>query len=51
MGALRLERCFLRMLAEEILFGNRRRLRGPYVLPSEEEDESPCVGLLQVEAA
>ena len=33
------------------LFGNGRRFRVLDVVPFEEEDESPFVGLLQVEAA
>ena len=36
---------------EEILVGNDRRFRVIDVLPFEEEDESPFVGLLQVEVA
>jgi hypothetical protein len=36
---------------EEILVGNGRRLRVLDLVPFEEEDESPFVGLLQVEAA
>ena len=36
---------------EEILVGNGRRFRVVAVVPFEEEDESPFVGLLQVEAA
>jgi hypothetical protein len=36
---------------EEILFGNGRRFRVVDVVPFEEEDDSPFVGLLQVEAA
>ena len=36
---------------EEILVGNGRRFRVVDVVPFEEEDESPFVGLLQVEAA
>jgi hypothetical protein len=36
---------------EEILLGNGRRLRVLDVVPFEEEDESPFVGLLQVEGA
>jgi hypothetical protein len=36
---------------EEVLVGNGRRLRVLDVVPFEEEDESPFVGLLQVEAA
>jgi hypothetical protein len=36
---------------EEILVGNGRRFRVLAVLPFEEEDHSPFVGLLQVEAA
>lgn len=36
---------------EEILVGNGRRFRVLDVVPFEEEDESPFVGLLQVEAA
>jgi len=35
---------------EEILVGNGRRFRVLNVVPFEEEDESPFVGLLQVEA-
>jgi hypothetical protein len=36
---------------EEILFGNGRRFRVLDIVPFEEGDESPFVGLLQVEAA
>lgn len=36
---------------EEIFVGNGRRLRVLAVVPFEEEDESPFIGLLQVEAA
>jgi hypothetical protein len=36
---------------EEILFGAGRRFRVVAVIPFEEEDESPFVGLLRVEAA
>ena len=36
---------------EEILVGNGRRFRVLDVVPFAEEDESPFVGLLQVEAA
>jgi hypothetical protein len=36
---------------EEILFGNGRRFRVLDVVAFEEEDGSPFVGLLQVEAA
>ena len=36
---------------EEILVGNGRRFRVLDVVPFEEEDESPFVGLLKVEAA
>jgi len=36
---------------EEILFGNGRRFRVVEVVEFDEEDESPFVGLLQVEAA
>ena len=36
---------------EEILVGNGRWFRVLDVVPFEEEDESPFVGLLQVEAA
>ena len=36
---------------EAILFGNGLRLRVVDVVPFDEEDESPFVGLLQVEAA
>jgi hypothetical protein len=36
---------------EEILVGNGRRFRVVDVIPFEEEDESPFVGLLQVEGA
>ena len=36
---------------EEILFGKGRRYRVIDVVPFEEEDESPFVGLIQVEAA
>lgn len=36
---------------EEILFGNGRRFGVLDVVPFDEEDESPFVGLLQVEAA
>ena len=35
---------------EEILVGNGRRFRVLAVVPFEEEDESPFVGLLRVEA-
>jgi hypothetical protein len=35
---------------EEILVGNGRRFRVLDVVPFEEEDESPLVGLLKVEA-
>jgi hypothetical protein len=38
-------------VGEEILVGNGRRFRVLDVVPFEEEDESPFVGLLQVEAA
>jgi hypothetical protein len=36
---------------EEIIAGNAPRFRVLAVVPFEEEDESPFVGLLQVEAA
>jgi hypothetical protein len=36
---------------EEVLVGKGRRLRVLDVVPFEEEDESPFVGLLQVETA
>ena len=36
---------------EEILIGNGRRSRVLDVVPLEEAEESPFVGLLQVEAA
>jgi hypothetical protein len=36
---------------EEILYGNGRRFRVLDVVPFEEDDQSPFVGLLQVEAA
>jgi hypothetical protein len=36
---------------EEILFGNGRRFRVLDVVPFEEEDESPFVGLIKVEVA
>ena len=36
---------------EEILFGAGRRFRVLVVVPFGEEDDSPFVGLLQVEAA
>jgi hypothetical protein len=36
---------------EEILYGNGRRFHVLAVVPFDEEDESPFVGLLQVEAA
>jgi hypothetical protein len=36
---------------EEILHGNGRRFRVLDVVPFEDEDESPFVGLLQVETA
>ena len=36
---------------EEILGGDGRRFRVIDVVPFDEEDESPFVGLLQVEAA
>jgi hypothetical protein len=45
-----LERWDLPKLAE-ILVGNGQRFRVPDVVPFEEEDESPFVGLLKVEAA
>jgi len=35
---------------EEILVGNGRRSRVLHVVPFDKEDESPFVGLLQVEA-
>ena len=35
---------------EEILVGNGRRFRVLDVVPLDEEDESPFVGMLQVEA-
>ncbi len=35
---------------EEIIVGSNRRFRVIDVVPFEEEDESPFVGLLQVEA-
>jgi hypothetical protein len=38
-------------VGEEILVGNGRRFRVLAVVPFGEEDESPFVGLLQVEAA
>jgi hypothetical protein len=37
-------------VGEEILVGNGKRFRVLDVVPFEEEDESPFVGLLQVEA-
>jgi hypothetical protein len=37
--------------AEEILIGNGRRFLVLDLVPFEEEDESPFVGLLQVEVA
>jgi hypothetical protein len=36
---------------EEIIAGNAKHFRVLAVVPLEEEDESPFVGLLQVEAA
>ena len=36
---------------EEILFGNGRRFRVLDVVPFDEEDESPFVAMLKVEAA
>jgi len=36
---------------QEILVGNGRRFRVLDVVPFEDEDESPFVGLLKVEAA
>jgi hypothetical protein len=36
---------------EEILVGNGRRFRVVDVVPFDEEDESPFVGLLQVQTA
>jgi hypothetical protein len=36
---------------EEIIAGNNQRFRVVDVVPFEEEDESPFVGLLEVEAA
>ena len=36
---------------EEIIAGSNQRFRVVAVVPFEEEDESPFVGLLQVEAA
>jgi hypothetical protein len=39
------------MPGEEILVGNGRRFRVVDVVPFAEEDESPFVGLLRVEAA
>ena len=36
---------------EEILVGSGRRFRVLDVVPFEEEDELPSIGLLQVEAA
>ena len=36
---------------EEILVGNGRRFRVVDVVPFEDEDESPFVGMLKVEAA
>jgi hypothetical protein len=38
-------------VGEEILVGNGRRFRVVDLVPFDEEDESPFVGLLQVEAA
>jgi hypothetical protein len=38
-------------VGEELFFGNGRRFSVLDVVPVEEEDESPFVGLLQVEAA
>jgi hypothetical protein len=49
-GALTLERWDLPKLAE-ILVGNGRRFRVLHVVPFDEEDESPFVGLLRVETA
>jgi hypothetical protein len=37
-------------VGEEILVGNGRRFRVVDLVPFEEEDESPFIGLLQVEA-
>ena len=37
-------------VGEELFFGGGRRFRVLDVVPFEEEDESPFVGLLQVEA-
>ena len=36
---------------EEVIAGNAQRFRVIDVVPFEEEDESPFVGLLKVEAA
>jgi hypothetical protein len=49
-GALRLERWDLPKLAETLV-GNGQRFRVVDVVPFDEEDESPLVGLLKVEAA
>jgi hypothetical protein len=38
-------------VGEELFFGGGRKFRVVEVVPFEEEDESPFVGLLQVEAA
>jgi hypothetical protein len=38
-------------VGEELFFGGGRRFRVLDVVPFEEEDESPLIGLLQVEAA
>jgi hypothetical protein len=38
-------------VGEELFFGNGRRFRVLDVVICEEEDESPFVGLLQVEVA
>jgi len=38
-------------VGEEILVGNGRRFRVLDVVPFEEEDESPFVGMLKVEVA
>lgn len=38
-------------VGEELFFGNGTRFRVLDVVPFDDEDESPFVGLLQVEAA
>jgi hypothetical protein len=51
LGAGRRFRVVAVVPGEEILLGAGRRFRVVAVVPFEEEDESPFVGLLQVEAA